>query len=517
MAFVTADRVRDTSTTAGSGSFSVSGTAPTGYRTFSAVLSVSDTFYYSIQHQTLNEWEVGLGTYLSANTFARTTIYSSSNAGSAVTFSAGTKDVFITMAASRTPQLDASGNVTPATGTYTRTTITATAGQTSFTANYTVNYVEVYLNGILLNSDDYTATTGTTVVLASAAAAGDIVDVLAINIGTFTGGVTITGTPTNGQLTNWTGSTSIQGITTGTGVATALGINTGTSGAFVVNGGALGTPSSGTLTSVTGLPLTTGVTGLLPIANGGLAASVSPTTAGNTIFTTDGTNWSSTQKIVRGTSVSTATTSFTASISGTTMTVTAVGSGTIAVGQLITGTGVTAGTTITALGTGSGSTGTYTVSASQTVASTTITIVGVDFTSIPSWVKRITLMFQGTSLSGTSRYLVQLGTSGTPTTTGYVSNTSSMSATAVSSVASTAGFILYNGDNAAYSISAAFVFHNISSNIWIGSAVGGYTGVTGTLTGGGVISLGGTLNMLRLTTVNGTDTFDAGSVNILYE
>jgi hypothetical protein len=114
MAFVTADRVRDTSTTAGSGSFSVSGTAPTGYRTFSAVLSVSDTFYYSIQHQTLNEWEVGLGTYSSANTFARTTIYSSSNAGSAVTFSAGTKDVFITMAAARSLQLDASGNVTPA-------------------------------------------------------------------------------------------------------------------------------------------------------------------------------------------------------------------------------------------------------------------------------------------------------------------------------------------------------------------------------------------------------------------
>ena len=131
MAFVTADRVRDTSTTAGSGSFSVSGTAPTGYRTFSAVLSVNDTFYYSIQHQTLNEWEVGLGTYSSANTFARTTIYSSSNAGSAVTFSAGTKDVFITMAAARSLQLDASGNVTPATGTYTRTTITATAGQTA--------------------------------------------------------------------------------------------------------------------------------------------------------------------------------------------------------------------------------------------------------------------------------------------------------------------------------------------------------------------------------------------------
>jgi hypothetical protein len=127
MAFITADRVRDTSSTAGAGAFSVSGTAPTGYRTFSAVLSVSDTFYYSIQHQSLNEWEVGLGTYTSANTFSRTTIYSSSNSGSVVTFSAGTKDVFITMAASRSPQLDASGNVT-ALGTPVSATLTNATG-----------------------------------------------------------------------------------------------------------------------------------------------------------------------------------------------------------------------------------------------------------------------------------------------------------------------------------------------------------------------------------------------------
>jgi hypothetical protein len=82
------------------------------------------------------------------------------------------------------------------------------------------------------------------------------------------------GTPSSGTLTNATGlpvSTGISGL--GTNVATALATNVGTSGAFVVNGGALGTPSSGTLSNATGLPLTTGVTGTLPLANGGTNAS----------------------------------------------------------------------------------------------------------------------------------------------------------------------------------------------------------------------------------------------------
>ena len=112
MAFITADRVLDSSTSTGTGAFVVSGTPAAGYQTFSAVMSTGDTCYYSIQGQTTSEWEVGLGTYSSANTLTRTTVYSSSNAGSAVTFSAGTKNVFITMAASKSPQLDPSGNVT---------------------------------------------------------------------------------------------------------------------------------------------------------------------------------------------------------------------------------------------------------------------------------------------------------------------------------------------------------------------------------------------------------------------
>jgi hypothetical protein len=337
-------------------------------------------------------------------------------------------------------------------GSYTRTSITATAGQTSFTASYTVNYVEVFLNGVLLNSADYTATDGATVVLATAASAGDIVDVVAFTVGSITGSVTITGTPSSGQLTSWTGATSVQGQTTGTGVVTALGINTGSAGAFVVNGGVLGTPSGGTLTNATGLPLTTGVTGLLPIANGGLAASVSPTTAGNVIFTSDGTTWSSAPNIVRGTAVAT-----------------------------------TSGTS-------------------------------VDFTGIPSWVKRVTIMLNGVSTSGTSVPILQIG-SGSITTTGYLSyGVNANAPNAVDGNSSTSGFLLIgaNANNTYYGVFSVFAF---SGFIYLANAVVAIRSLTvnAATTTGGNVTLSGALDRVRLTTTNGTDTFDAGSVNILYE
>ncbi len=94
MALISADRVRETSTTTGTGALTLAG-AVTGFRAFSAVCSTNDTLFYVISHQTQNEWECGLGTYSGTNTLTRTTVHSSSNSGSAVNLSAGTKDVFI--------------------------------------------------------------------------------------------------------------------------------------------------------------------------------------------------------------------------------------------------------------------------------------------------------------------------------------------------------------------------------------------------------------------------------------
>jgi hypothetical protein len=96
MALVIADRVKDSTTTTGTGTVTLSGTAATGFQNFS-VIGNGNTTYYTIAGQGTTEWEVGIATYASAGpTLARTIILSSSNSGSAVNFSAGTKDVFVT-------------------------------------------------------------------------------------------------------------------------------------------------------------------------------------------------------------------------------------------------------------------------------------------------------------------------------------------------------------------------------------------------------------------------------------
>ena len=97
MALVLADRVQETTATTGTGTVTLAG-AVTGYQTFAAVGNGNST-YYTIAGGA--EWEVGIGTYTSSGTtLSRTTVLSSSNSGSLVNFSAGTKNVFVTYPAS---------------------------------------------------------------------------------------------------------------------------------------------------------------------------------------------------------------------------------------------------------------------------------------------------------------------------------------------------------------------------------------------------------------------------------
>ena len=194
--------------------------------------------------------------------------------------------------------------------------------------------------------------------------------------------------------------------------------------------------------------------GILGGAYGGTGANLTPTTAGNVIFTTDGSTWSSTAKIVLGTSV--------ASTSGT----------------------------------------------------------SIAFTGLPAWAKRITVELQGVSTSGTSNMIVQLGTGGTPTytTSGYlgarstVFNTNSTTAAVYS-----AGFLIGDTFAQTYVMHGTMVISLLTGNTWIESHNMARSDVAMSDLGAGSIALGAALTAVRVTTVNGTDTFDAGSINIMYE
>jgi len=287
MAFITADRVKDTSTTTGTGNITVSGSAPFGYRTFSTVLSVADTFYYAIQGQATAEWEIGVGTYASTNQFARTTVLASSASGSAVSFSSGTKNVFITLAAARTLQLGPSdgptaGSVPYGTGSTLAYTAAGTSGQvlqsngsgapTWVTASGTGTVTSVNVSG---------GTTGLTASGGPVTSSGTIT--LAGTLAIANGGTNSTATPTAGTIPYGTGTaiaysatgTAGQVLTsggagaptwttvTGTGTVTSVNVSGGTTG-LSFSGGPV--TSSGTITAA----------GTLAVANGGTGLTTTP-------------------------------------------------------------------------------------------------------------------------------------------------------------------------------------------------------------------------------------------------
>ena len=146
-----------------------------------------------------------------------------------------------------------------------------------------------------------------------------------------------------------------------------------------------------------------------------------------------------------------------------------------------------------------------------TVATTSGT--SIDFTGIPSWVKRITVMFSGVSTSGASNWLIRIG-DGSIVATGYSAASSYWSA-GVGTTLDTTGFPMYQQQASGTHYGAVSIF-SFGSNTWVASGVlGGSNGTGFSCTG--TKTLVGTLDRIRLTTVNGTDTFDAGSVNLLWE
>lgn len=140
---------------------------------------------------------------------------------------------------------------------------------------------------------------------------------------------------------------------------------------------------------------------------------------------------------------------------------------------------------------------------------------GIGFTSLPSWIKRITVMFSGVSTNGTNNPIIQIG-SGSYTTTGYAGSASYIGG-AITNALNSTGFLTTAVQAATYTHYGLMVLENITGDTWVFSSNTSRGDGAASAVGNGSITLSGALTHLRITTVGGTDTFDAGSINILYE
>lgn len=140
----------------------------------------------------------------------------------------------------------------------------------------------------------------------------------------------------------------------------------------------------------------------------------------------------------------------------------------------------------------------------------------IDFSGIPSWVRKITLSFYNMSSNGGAYFLIQLGYGGSSLqTTGYQSAFGAINS-GTGQAQATNGFVIAHG-GAGYTRYGNMTFSHLGSNIWAGHGGFTYDAGSGTATSQGGVALAGTLDRIRVTTTNGTDTFDSGYVNILYE
>jgi len=332
----------------------------------------------------------------------------------------------------------------------------------------------------------------------------------ALTAGTYTG-LNLTGALTYGTATgNRTVSTSAT-ITTGT--ITNLTAGTTTSTAATITNGTITTALIPTLTVGT----TTGTAGIF--TSGTVATLNSTTGTIGTLNSTTGTiaNLSTTLAGDFTISQGTATLATSGATAGTYGSVTAIPFITVdAKGRI---TSATTGTFSSTPADGSITPAKLSQPFTSGTSVNSTSGTAIDFTSIPSWVKRIEIMFANVSLSATANILVQLGDSGGIETTGYVSQAALVNVNA-NTVFANNGIIIFNGEaSSACSGILTLGYIDAGSNLWTAAGTfarpgGGVSSATFT---GGYKSLSATLDRVRIVSSNGSDTFDSGTINIMYQ
>lgn len=265
---------------------------------------------------------------------------------------------------------------------------------------------------------------------------------------------------------------------------------------------------------------TTGITTPAEVVNGDETVTGNLNVTGN-VTVTGLINANGGGIIKSGTTISTATTSFSGATTGSSTALTAgpPTSGTIQIGQVIKGTNIAAGTSIIAQQNGTpGGAGVYTLSQASTgTVSGAITVVGVDFYNIPSTAKRITVMFNGVGVSG-GNISIQIGTTLGIEATAYSAVCTYSEGVAMAVTNSTTSFVLATQGSDDLK-SGLFQIATLGSNIWVASGVlKARTGAPSRFisSSGDKTLTTGVLDRVRIAT-DGTNTYSAGSINILYE